>query len=397
MGLTVSQIEIQYSEALSLRFVAGRNGIGREVKKMAVMETRDFVYGADPDGMFVISTLSFVDEEGGGIDEVVKLLSAQPSAMAVKINRYVKSIPLEIRDAAEKENVPLFEIDSDVQFSYFISVLSEALVLNSGMKAESEKCLLDEVLFQDTKDGMLIRNRLSYGGFELSDLYAFIIVAAERGKAGRSGQSVVEYCRKQIPDCFSNCLMKADPHALKCLITFSKEDYFSKNGKLYDRMIAFKNSVFLKNAGTIDIGISLIQDNPADLTQSYLQAQAAVNLGKIYRPDKHVYDYRSFLVQGMLASSRNTQEYQWIIKNIVEPVTKRDQLYESGLWESLDVLFKVRSLKTASDELHIHISTLRYRLQKIKEITGFDYLSAYGNYVLHTAYLIWIDSKNSGG
>ena len=92
MGLTVSQIEIQYSEALSLRFVAGRNGIGREVKKMAVMETRDFVYGADPDGMFVISTLSFVDEEGGGIDEVVKLLSAQPSAMAVKINRYVKSI-----------------------------------------------------------------------------------------------------------------------------------------------------------------------------------------------------------------------------------------------------------------------------------------------------------------
>ncbi len=265
------------------------------------------------------------------------------------------------------------------------------------MKAESEKCLLDEVLFQDTKDRMLIRNRLSYGGFELSDLYAFILVAAERGKAGRSDQSVVEYCRKQIPDCFPNCLMKADPHALKCLITFSKEDYFSKNGKLYDRMIAFKNSVFLKNAGTIDIGISLIQDNPADLTQSYLQAQAAVNLGKIYRPDKHVYDYRSFLVQGMLASSRNTQEYQWIIKNIVEPVTKRDQLYESGLWESLDVLFKVRSLKTASDELHIHISTLRYRLQKIKEITGFDYLSAYGNYVLHTAYLIWIDSKNSGG
>lgn len=394
MGLTVSQIQIQYSEELSLRLVAGRNGIGREVKKMAVMETRDFVYGADPDGMFVITTLSFVDKESRGIDEVIKLLSAQPSAMAVKINRYVKSIPLEIQDAAEKENVPLFEMDSDVQFSYFISVLSEALVLNSGLKVETGNCLLDDVLFQDTKDGVLIRNRLSYGGFELSDLYAFILVCVEKGKAESSDSSVMECCRKQILDCFPECLIKVDSHMLKCLVTFSKKDFFSKNGRLYDRMIAFRNSIFSKNGGIFDIGISLIQDNPADLTQSYLQAHAAVNMGKIYRPDKHVYDYRSFLVQGMLASSRGTQEYQWILENIVEPVSKRDQLYESGLWESLDVLFKVRSLKTASDELHIHISTLRYRLQKIKEITGFDYLSAYGNYVLHTAYLIWMDGKN---
>lgn len=394
MGLTVSQIQIQYSEELSLRLVAGRNGIGREVKKMAVMETRDFVYGADPDGMFVITTLSFVDKESRGIDEVIKLLSAQPSAMAVKINRYVKSIPLEIQDAAEKENVPLFEMDSDVQFSYFISVLSEALVLNSGLKVETGNCLLDDVLFQDTKDGVLIRNRLSYGGFELSDLYVFILVSVEKGKAESSDLSVMECCRKQILDCFPECLIKVDSHMLKCLVTFSKKDFFSKNGRLYDRMIAFRNSIFSKNGGIFDIGISLIQDNPADLTQSYLQAHAAVSMGKIYRPDKHVYDYRSFLVQGMLASSRGTQEYQWILENIVEPVSKRDQLYESGLWESLDVLFKVRSLKTASDELHIHISTLRYRLQKIKEITGFDYLSAYGNYVLHTAYLIWMDGKN---
>ena len=63
-------------------------------------------------------------------------------------------------------------------------------------------------------------------------------------------------------------------------------------------MIAFKNSVFLKNAGTIDIGISLIQDNPANLTQSYLQAQAAVNLGKIYRPDKHSMITGHFLCRG---------------------------------------------------------------------------------------------------
>ena len=313
MGLTVSQIQIQYSEELSLRLVAGRNGIGREVKKMAVMETRDFVYGADPDGMFVITTLSFVDKESRGIDEVIKLLSAQPSAMAVKINRYVKSIPLEIQDAAEKENVPLFEMDSDVQFSYFISVLSEALVLNSGLKVETGNCLLDDVLFQDTKDGVLIRNRLSYGGFELSDLYVFILVSVEKGKAESSDSSVMECCRKQILDCFPECLIKVDSHMLKCLVTFSKKDFFSKNGRLYDRMIAFRNSIFSKNGGIFDIGISLIQDNPADLTQSYLQAHAAVNMGKIYRPDKHVYDYRSFLVQGMLVLTGNDAPFSIVL------------------------------------------------------------------------------------
>ena len=91
----------------------------------------------------------------------------------------------------------------------------------------------------------------------------------------------------------------------------------------------------------------------------------------------------------------DTQEYQWLEKQVMEPLSERDRLYESDLWETLAVLFRAQSLKAAANDLHIHISTLRYRIQKIEEVTGFDYLSPYGNHVLHTAYILWQDKQIS--
>ena len=129
MGITVLQFEGRFADRLSLQLRAGRNGMSRVIKKLAVMETTDFVYGADTDGMFVLTTLSFVDDAGNGLEGVRALLNAGPAGIAVKTKRYVSVIPHEILELAEESGIPVFEICSNVRFSNFISLVTETLVI----------------------------------------------------------------------------------------------------------------------------------------------------------------------------------------------------------------------------------------------------------------------------
>ena len=532
MGISALRIKELFEDRLSLRLKAGEAGMGRVVEKLAVMETEDFYLGAEPRGMFVLTTLSFVQKDGAGMEAVIGLIRAGVSVLGVKINRYFNEIPRDIVDVADQYGIPLFEIGSDIHFSNVIRLITEEIVMESaGGKDETasrhaqllrkymndepleailgslgemigascffidvqsrilasyqfpqrasnrnisllgnkllkkslnygrkkhcfydekdavflcqagetllgvlvimdqgqlpRECeevvwqalsyivvrvceqriterqsamdqgsgLLDQVLFQQQREGAVIRNHLKNGGFELLDRYAFIVVARRETGGGEVSSAPMEYCGAQLRNCFERCIIKWDSHGIKCLITFPKDSSMAQSGVLADRMIAFRNQYLSSDEHFFDIGLSLVQDDPCEITRSFLQAQAAIEHGRIYRPEKHIYDYAAFLVQGLLHQAQGTQEYNWLCQNVVEPISERDRLYESGLWETLDVLFRVRSLKVAANDLHIHISTLRYRLQKVKDVTGLDFLTAYGNYVLHTAYLIWMENN----
>lgn len=524
MSLTIAQLSERFSEELSMKIRAGEAGVGRTVNRFGVMETADFNTGAEPDGMFVLTTLSFVSENGSGLEAVRKLIRSGPAGVGIKTKRYFAEIPDQIVQCAEENRVPLFEITSDVTFSSFIRTATEAIVMDTysmrmfkaahysslakiletlgemlggtcffmdvsgditvghevsagksdanfrkignqmlgkflrnakdhncfyeegaaafpcyaggiflgllvwvgparltemsesivfmtlsyiavqicerrisqfAASVDAEQNLLSQILFAEQGNGALIKSRMKDIGFELLDAYVFVLLSVREEYVDACGPEVIEYCRSQMARRFKNSTMSWGRTSVKCLITFSDAEAPQREEDIRSRLVAFRNGELSSVSDMIDMGVSFIQNDSAELRQSYLQAQTAISLGRLYRPSKHIYSYHAFAIQGMVHRCTDLQEYRWLQRHVVDPLSERDRFYESGLWETLSVLFRVRSLKVAADELHIHISTLRYRLQKIMEITGFDYLSSYGNYVLHTAYIIWMNQKIS--
>lgn len=529
MGLSVLELYECVSQELSLEICAGKKGLEKNFERIGVMETIDFVDGVKPEGLFVISTLSFAYGRPEGIDAVKRLIMKAPSGIAIKTKRYFSSIPDELVQCAETYNIPLLEITTDISFSNFITVVSKKLQegalgqdihiiqqansLRNYMNEEplekilenleemlgiecffidvygnitisnsapaigttnyyalgnrllerslcyrrrkeyivedltiafycyagetflglliladigqlSEECgelvklslsyiavracemrisqmsridtdwnILSQILFLGNSGNTLSRSRIKDLGYDLRERYVFIVLNVREENTHPSVMAVVEYCKAQLLRRFEDITISADRTGLKCLLSFDEQSNLNQRNSVYNRMTAFRNSALASQGDLIDIGISLIQNDPENIVQSSIQAQNAITLGRLYRPDKYVYSYNAFVIQGMLCQCSQMQECQWIEEYVIKPISERDELYESCLWETLDILFKNRSLKEASTELYIHVSTLRYRLKKIEEITGFDYFSSYGNYVLHTAYLIWMDKK----
>ena len=61
------------------------------------------------------------------------------------------------------------------------------------------------------------------------------------------------------------------------------------------------------------------------------------------------------------------------ISRFVEPLARYDAAHTSDLQRTLEVYFACGgTLEEAARRLHIHVSTLRYRLKKASEVLGVD-------------------------
>jgi purine catabolism regulator len=249
--------------------------------------------------------------------------------------------------------------------------------------------LFDEVMLKKIDSKWQVIERLQHLG--LNPEKNFVVIAGEidRKLANKNSHNIITLCRDRLKLIFENIIIQPEQERLTAIFSYSHQSKWNEKNAILYAMIRFRDEVLKDNCHFINFGISLSQTDYCEMPCCYDQAKTAIHLGQIYGRNRHIYSYHAFVIQGLLSYGKNSPEYQYIRNEIVTPIKEHDAAYDSLLWKTLDTLFKVRSQKEAADDLYIHISTLRYRIQKIQDITGFDYYSPYGRYQLHTAYLIY--------
>ena len=118
------------------------------------------------------------------------------------------------------------------------------------------------------------------------------------------------------------------------------------------------------------IGIGSTVNNLKDLTKSFKEAKAALEVGKVFDTDKTIVNYDNLGIARLIYQLPTT-----LCETYLREVFKR------GSIESLDheTLFTIQrffennlNVSETSRRLFIHRNTLVYRLEKIKKITGLD-------------------------
>ncbi len=118
------------------------------------------------------------------------------------------------------------------------------------------------------------------------------------------------------------------------------------------------------------IGIGSTVGNIKDLAKSFKEAQAALEVGKVFDTDKSIINYDNLGIARLIYQLPTT-----LCETFLSEVFKR------GSIESLDqeTLFTIQrffennlNVSETSRKLFVHRNTLVYRLEKIKKITGLD-------------------------
>ncbi len=136
------------------------------------------------------------------------------------------------------------------------------------------------------------------------------------------------------------------------------------------------------------MGCSLVTQELAAVSEHYRQAKKALRFGEIMSRNRNVFMFQDYYDLGLISYGLNSNEARLFREKIIDPVLEFDDQTNSNLWQTLQVSCTEKTLGQAADTLHIHISTLRYRLQKIEQITGYNFFDQADRIKLHLAYIL---------
>lgn len=121
------------------------------------------------------------------------------------------------------------------------------------------------------------------------------------------------------------------------------------------------------------LGISNLVQDPGDYVRGYEEAKKAAEFAKLFRKSNQIVYYEDLGIIGVLFETNNFDSMKAFMEKYLGALLEYDSKRNSDLIKSLQVFLDNESVIQASaDKLHVHYNTLRYRLNRIRDITALD-------------------------
>lgn len=95
-----------------------------------------------------------------------------------------------------------------------------------------------------------------------------------------------------------------------------------------------------------------------------------------------------WLGAALILSAKESNEYSMVNLLILQPILEYDKEYNTNLFKTLETAISTNSLEMTAQKMFVHINTIRYRLQKIQDLTSKSFFKFNDRYLLYAAVLL---------
>lgn len=120
-----------------------------------------------------------------------------------------------------------------------------------------------------------------------------------------------------------------------------------------------------------NIAAGTVCSAPAEYRQSHTAARRGLDFLRLVGRSNEVLSFRQPGVEQMLLQTGEPEALLAFVARYIEPLARYDAEHRAELRRTLEVLFAHHGrLEPAARALHVHVSTLRYRLERIEKLVG---------------------------
>ncbi|WP_269855921.1 PucR family transcriptional regulator [Streptomyces sp. RPT161] len=130
-------------------------------------------------------------------------------------------------------------------------------------------------------------------------------------------------------------------------------------------------------------------DAPSDFSHSYQEALRALQIRQNSQDPRGLIAFDRLGLYRVLRTSDHDAHTEQFVREWLGPLIDYDQMHHGDLVATLTAYLENSSYDTTAATLAIHRSTLRYRLRRIREISGLDITDIEVRLNLHVAARIW--------
>lgn len=235
---------------------------------------------------------------------------------------------------------------------------SEFFIRNHGLEYE---VLLNDLLEDRISDGLQIRLRLQNMNKKLkSDLQ---VVTIRRFVGASDGSAIQTVGQSSFRHFFPNCVSVIYKDDIILLISRdSKEELNAENNEAFLDLLETNN---------MKAGISEVFYDPIRMRHYYQQSVKALELGVDMQPEKQIYFYYQVSVFHAMEICAQSISLRDLCHPVIKDLNSSTDDGDTDLLKALYLwLYFCRDTTKITNTLHIHRSTLFYRLNKLKDILG---------------------------
>lgn len=384
--MEVTVAEILKSDFLKgAKVLAGKKGLYRQVSSVTVGEVPDI---ADwlKGGEAVLSTLYAVSEDPQAQFEFVrKIIDSPAAALLVKPGRFVKNLNPDIVKTAKDAGFPLIEVPQDVRWTDIVRDIYDSMI-KTEVEIRMKGDLIDDLLAGQFKAEELVR-RASFLSADLSAgslaMYTDIDSLAATISKNKLDEQAVQKIKREVLNAATWVVRSYSRNSLislksdNVIIFLTPPDGSDKVDIERDAVRLaeeIKNGFSTRfNDVTISVGLGRFYPDPEHMIDTLEEARTALSIGRTLGRADSVTAFDDVGTYKLLlrAYEQEPEELKLLYTESVSPLVAYDKQHKSDLVATLECLLRNdRNLNATAEELFAHRHTIRYRLERIAEITG---------------------------
>lgn len=369
MGITVTKI-LKIPLLEQSQVMAGAGGLHRMVDGIAVMESSDSANYIYRNNILLTNSQLFSSNTEFFKTTLLLLNEKGASGMFIKLNRYLKEIPREIKELADNLNFPILSVPKDLPSTDVINTITYEILYSNAYDPQLTfaENFLRELLSPNTSRQTL-QNRAQALGWNLNQTIGFAVIWPYREQLCALLSSVCTDCGASWAFPMGGTFVAAFP---------LDQENTAPESCLYE---CCKNlSQTLKKAADTSfyIGVGSCCTDLVHARNTYLEALNALSLAATTRPPLPIVNFDQMGIYRLLLNPKSKKMMEEILEQTVGALKNYDRKKQTEYVKTLNIFLEEReSIEKTAAKLFIHYNSVRYRLQKIEQLL--NYKIAAGN------------------
>ncbi|CAH2214539.1 PucR family transcriptional regulator [Tepidibacter aestuarii] len=360
MGVKVREI-IKLDNFKEFRLIAGASGLDNDIDKVGILEYEvidnfEWLFNR---GDFVITSFFFAKDDINLVKKSIDLLVENfVGALAIK-NVYYDDLPDQIIDYANENSLPIFIFDKDIMCEDVITDIMDIIRNKDNHILIESK--IDVIINSDLSKGVIRQLALEIN----SSFNENVAVSYCRPRKYLSEENIIDIIRNIKKFNQIGIGVSILKYKMGILVIYSYE----KNIKvsLYD----YLNSI---NLNKKDYYIAISDHHSLKDINTAIKESIYCMKYNVIEKDEKIY-YKDTGIYKMIMPFIDTVWVENFYKGIIMPLKIYDERFNSSILETAIKYIECDcNIKKTADSMFQHGNTIRYRINKMKEILGMDNL-----------------------
>lgn len=355
------------------KIISGESGLTNGIRWVYKPEDMNFAKWVRGNELLIISTPVIQSKDFDLYQLVTKAIQLKMAGALLLVgNQYIANISRDVITYSNENNFPIFAISGNMPLVDIFEEVGHAIAYDDKANSASDD-MLSRIIFGNEIHIDAFKLQCVENGYDVAPPQQIFMIHTHSSEMLQSFD--YETVRMKIKKCFDEenvpvLLSRYGNNFIGCFRT--TQETKRKLTAIYEKLKEFVSDNY--SGWELSMGIGREYEQLKDLQKSFNEASRCIVLAEKINYNKDLIWYKEIGFYNLLLEFEEKERIEEFIQDTLGAILEYDEENHTDFLYTLKVyLWSNRSFLHASEKLHMHKNTVKYRVQRMEELTGKDF------------------------